>query len=104
MQNSVQTDRFLWDWRKTLSDLYADAHYATLKAVAAQHGLSYFAEALEDHRPQLGDDMAMRVPADVPMAAMWLLPPDGAPNPTYAARPVSQAKRVLLDLGNVCAI
>lgn len=85
VQDSARTDRFLWDWRKTISDLYADAHYATLKAAAAEHGLSYFAEALEDHRPQLGDDKAMRVPADVPMGAMWLLPPDGEPNPTYVA-------------------
>jgi hypothetical protein len=49
-------------------------------------GLGYYAEALEDHRPQLGDDLAMRAAADVPMGAMWMFDPGtGAAQPTYIA-------------------
>lgn len=80
-----RTDAFLWDWRRTIADLYAQAHYRTLAEAAHQAGLSYYAEALEDHRPQLGDDMAMRAAADVPMGAMWTLEPGAQPNPTYVA-------------------
>ena len=45
----------------------------------------YYTEALEDGRPQLGDDLAMRAHADVPMGAMWTFDPDSGPRPTYVA-------------------
>lgn len=80
-----RTDAFLWDWRRTIADLYATAHYGTLAKAAHDAGMTYYAEALEDHRPQLGDDMAMRAAADVPMGAMWTLEPGASPNPTYVA-------------------
>jgi hypothetical protein len=41
--------------------------------------LSYYSEALEFHRPSLGDDMEMRSKADVPMGAMWTYA--GSPTP-----------------------
>ena len=47
--------------------------------------MSYYAEALEDGRPQLGDDLAMRSHADVPMGAMWTFEPGDGPKPTYVA-------------------
>ena len=68
----ARTDRFLWDHRRTIADLLASEYYGTLADEAHARGLSYYAEALEDHRPQLGDDLAMRSHADVPMGAMWL--------------------------------
>ncbi|UAJ11096.1 glycosyl hydrolase [Glacieibacterium megasporae] len=83
--NTAESERFLWDWRRTIAELYADAHYATLRTAALHRGLTYYAEALEDHRPQLGDDMAMRARADVPMAAMWALAPGGEPKATFVA-------------------
>ncbi len=77
-----QTDRFLFDFRRTLADLMASEHYGTVAQVAHEHGLKVYGEALEDQRPSLGDDMAMRRYADVPMAAMWTEP---RPNMTYIA-------------------
>ena len=67
-----RSDRFLWDHRRTLAELLASDYYGALEAAAHARGLTYYAEALEDHRPQLGDDLAMRSHADVPMGAMWL--------------------------------
>ncbi|QGP81183.1 glycosyl hydrolase [Sphingobium sp. CAP-1] len=83
--DAARTDAFLWDWRKTIADLYAEAHYGVLSDAAHKAGMTYYAEALEDHRPQLGDDLAMRAHADVPMGAMWTLAPGAAPNPSYVA-------------------
>ena len=48
-------------------------------------GLKTYGEALEDHRPSLGDDMAMRRYADIPMGAMWTMPKNAPPAATYAA-------------------
>ena len=47
--------------------------------------MTYYAEALEDGRPQLGDDLAMRSHTDVPMGAMWTFDPEDGPRPTYVA-------------------
>lgn len=78
-------DRFLYDYRRTIAELLADEYYGTLAAEAHRRGMTYYAEALEDGRPQLGDDLAMRSHADVPMGAMWTFDADAGPLPTYVA-------------------
>lgn len=77
------SDQFLWDYRALLAQLVTDEHYAAVANVAKQHGLTYYAEALEDHRPQLGNDLDMRSGADIPMAAFWFYPEGAEPKPTY---------------------
>jgi hypothetical protein len=67
----AETERFLYDYRRTLADLLADMHYKTVAEVAHENGLTVYGEALEEKRPLLGDDLAMRRHADVPMAALW---------------------------------
>ncbi|HEX7873651.1 MAG TPA: glycosyl hydrolase [Sphingobium sp.] len=81
----ADSDRFLYDYRRTLADLMASQHYGTVAAVAHENGLKVYGEALEDHRPSLGDDMAMRRYTDVPMAAMWTYTTDKGPKLTYLA-------------------
>jgi hypothetical protein len=85
VRDRAATDAFLWDYRRTITDLLASEYYATIAAVANSRGLNYYAEALEDHRPQLGDDLAMRAAADVPMGAMWTFDADNCAKPTYVA-------------------
>jgi alpha-L-rhamnosidase len=80
-----QSDKFLYDYRRTLADLMASEHYGTVADVAHKAGLKVYGEALEDHRPSLGDDMAMRSRTDVPMSALWTFPQGGKPNPSYVA-------------------
>lgn len=67
----AETERFLFDYRQTLSEMMSDRHYGTVAKVAHEQGLLVYGEALEDKRPLLGDDLAMRSHADVPMAALW---------------------------------
>lgn len=69
--STAQSDCFLHDFRQTLADLMADAHYGTVARIAHENHLKVYGEALESGRPVLGDDMAMRSHADVPMAALW---------------------------------
>ena len=66
-----QSDKFLYDYRRTLADLLASEHYGTVADVAHKQGLVVYGEALESGRPSIGDDMAMRRYADVPMSAIW---------------------------------
>ncbi len=67
----AQSDRFLWDFRRTVAELLARNHYGEIALVARERGLADYAEAIEDHRPTFGDDMEMRQYAHIPMAAMW---------------------------------
>ena len=80
--SAARSDAFLHDYRRTLADLLADAHYGTIARVAHEQGLIVYGEALENGRPVLGDDLAMRAHADVPMAALWTFNRGAAPRPT----------------------
>jgi len=79
------SDKFLYDYRRTLADLMASEHYGTVATMAHENGLKVYGEALEDHRPSLGDDMSMRRHADIPMAAMWMHSRKDGPKLTYLA-------------------
>jgi len=81
----AQSDAFLYDFRRTLADLVASEHYGTIAAVLKERGMVGYGEALEAARAVLGDDMAMRRYADVPMAAFWAYNPAKAANPVYLA-------------------
>lgn len=78
----TRSDAFLYDYRRTLADLLASEHYGTIARISHAAGLKVYGEALEDGRPALGDDIAMRRHADVPMAAMWTYDRAGKPRPT----------------------
>jgi hypothetical protein len=62
------SDKFLWDWRRTMNEGLAQ-HYAVVAGKAHERGMGSYAEAQEDRRGWFGDDMEMRMYADVPMGA-----------------------------------
>ncbi len=80
-----ESDAFLYDFRRTLTELMASEHYGTVAKVAHEHGLKVYGEALEGFRPTLGDDIDMRKYADYPMAALWTFGRDAGGNPSYRA-------------------
>lgn len=80
-----QSDAFLYDFRRTIAELHASEHYGTVAQVAHEQGLKVYGESLEGHRPTLGNDMAMRSYADVPMAALWTFDRGTKPKTGYLA-------------------
>ncbi|MGA2340067.1 MAG: glycosyl hydrolase, partial [Terracidiphilus sp.] len=83
IESTEDTDRFLWDYRRTLGQLLAENHYGEIADDLHSHGMSYYGEALEYHRPSLGDDMEMRSKTDVPMGAMWTWANNPGPDIDY---------------------
>lgn len=71
IENESASDAFLYDFRRTLADLLAREHYATVADFARRNKLIYYGEALEDGRPVLADGMQIRSYADIPMSALW---------------------------------
>jgi alpha-L-rhamnosidase/F5/8 type C domain len=80
-----ESDKFLWDFRRTVAELLARNHYGVIAEMARERGLTHYAEALEDHRASFGDDMEMRQYAAIPMAAMWTYGTRRESFPTYVA-------------------
>ena len=85
VQSPDASDRFLWDFRRTIAELFAQNHYGAIASELHHYHMRHYAEALEYHRPSLGDDMEMRRYADAPMGAMWTFTPGELPTPTYLA-------------------
>lgn len=81
INSPADTDRFLWDFRRTIGELLAQNHYGEIAQALHEHGMRYYGEGLEYHRPSLGDDMEMRSKTDVPMGAMWTWA--GQPGPDF---------------------
>jgi alpha-L-rhamnosidase len=79
----AQSDKFLYDYRRTIADLMASEHYGVVAEVAKKQGLTVYGEALESFRPSLGDDMAMRKHNDIPMSAMWTHTRAEGPRPSH---------------------
>lgn len=73
--NAVDSDRFLWDFRRTLAELLAENHYGTLSAELHARGMGQYGESHEEGRATIGDGMEMKRYDDVPMAAMWVQRP-----------------------------
>ena len=85
IKSTADTDRFLWDFRRTIGQLLAENHYGEISDDLHAHAMSYYGEALEFHRPSLGDDMEMRSETDVPMGAMWTYAGSPGPEVDYLA-------------------
>jgi len=66
-----RTERFLWDFRQTLSELLAENHYQVIAQELHRRGMIHYAESHEHGRAFVGDGMAVKRYADVPMGAMW---------------------------------
>jgi hypothetical protein len=73
--SSEASDKFLWDFRKTLSDLMAEEHYHTLENVLHERGMGHYGESHEGGRALIADGMEVKKWNEVPMSAMWTQTP-----------------------------
>jgi hypothetical protein len=71
VESAEATDRFLWDFRKTLGDMVAEYHYDQLTGILKERGMARYTESHESGRAFIGDGMEVKRSAAVPMSAMW---------------------------------
>ncbi|MEO8663556.1 MAG: glycosyl hydrolase [Bryobacteraceae bacterium] len=71
VDSSTASDRFLWDFRKTLGELIAENHYDQIGEILHQRGMGRYTESHESGRAFIGDGMDVKKKADIPMSAMW---------------------------------
>jgi hypothetical protein len=66
-----QSEKFLWDFRKTIGELIVENHYELIGDLLAKRGMKRYTESHENGRIYLADGMDVKRKADIPMAAMW---------------------------------
>ena len=66
------SDRFLWDFRRTLADLLAEAHYGTMRKMLNQYGMVLYSEAPGVSMEILEDTLLTKGLVDIPMGEFWL--------------------------------
>ena len=72
VESAERTERFLFDFRRTIEELTAESHYDAVDAVLAEYGLKRHTEAQEYSRVYNADGMDVRRNADIPMASFWM--------------------------------
>ena len=71
VESAEASDKFLWDFRKTISDLIADEHYGQVQASLKERGIGHYGESHESGRAFVADGMEVKKLDDIPMSAMW---------------------------------
>jgi hypothetical protein len=79
VSDSDTSERFLWDFRRTLKELLADNHYGVLAQVLHERGMRYYTEAQGDTPRAIGDGMTVKARSDIPTGEFWYRPFATAP-------------------------
>ena len=75
VESGSASERFLWDFRRTLADMLAEYHYDQITALLKARGMGHYGESHETGRTFIGDGMEVKRSNDVPMGAMWTQQP-----------------------------
>jgi hypothetical protein len=71
IRSAEASEQFLFDFRKTLSEMVVEYHYDALTNILAQYGMKRYSESHESGRALIADGMDVKRKAAVPMSAMW---------------------------------
>lgn len=70
--SSEMSERFLWDWRRTLGELFSE-NYDRINEIVKEYDLAgRYTESHEGGRAYTGDGMDPKIKATIPMAAFWM--------------------------------
>jgi len=75
VESAEASDRFLWDFRKTIADLIANEHYGQLEETLHEWNMGHYGESHESGRAFVADGMEVKKFNEVPMSAMWTQTP-----------------------------
>lgn len=85
VDSAEASDRFLFDFRRTIADLLSDNHYKVITDFAHEHGMKVYAEAAGVGRPTVSDGLQAKGRVDIPMAEFWDRNPGTQAQPSHIA-------------------
>lgn len=74
VENVDQTERFLWDYRRTIGDLIAENFYGTYRKYVNDRGMKLSAEGPGIGMPIHSDQLQILGQLDIPQGEFWLGP------------------------------
>ncbi len=72
IESAEASDRFLFDFRRTLEEMMAEYHYDALTDILSERGMGRYTESHENGRALIADGMEVKRRATVPMSATWM--------------------------------
>ena len=72
VENADVSDRFMWDFRRTLADLYAGGFYGTMDSELHKLGMKAYSEASGVALEIPEDTLLNKSHIDIPMAEFWV--------------------------------
>lgn len=72
VEGSEVSDRFLWDFRRTLADMFAEDFYGTMESELEQKGMRAYSEASGVALEIPEDTLLNKSKVDIPMAEFWV--------------------------------
>jgi hypothetical protein len=71
VESAEASDRFLWDFRRTLVDMFAENHYGVATEFLHKQGLRTYSEASGVSLEPLEDALLNKKHVDIPMGEFW---------------------------------
>lgn len=71
VESADASEKFMFDFRKTIGDLTAENHYDQLTTILHNRNMGRYSESHEGGRAFIGDGMEVKRTADIPMSATW---------------------------------
>ena len=71
VKSRLDSEKFLWDFRKTIGELITENHYEVIGDELHRRGMKRYTESHENMRIYLADGMDVKRKSDIPMSAMW---------------------------------
>ncbi len=69
--STEESEKFLYDFRKTIGELMDESLYTEVAAAAHRHDMKIYIESHENGRQMLADGISVKSRGDIPMGAMW---------------------------------
>lgn len=80
-----ESERFLWDFRRTIADLLAEHHYGAAAEHLAKRGLGLYGESMGSGAPTTGDGLQDKGRVTIPMSEFWTTLPGQSDTPEHPA-------------------
>lgn len=94
VNSAGESERFLWDWRKTIGELVVENHYDQLTEILKPYHMGRYSESQENGRVYLTDGMEVKRTATYPMSATWMPNKVGASTPTMSQADIRESASV----------
>ena len=72
VESAEVSDRFLWDFRRTLADMFAENHYGVISDFLREQGIGTYGEASGVSLEILEDALLCKKFMDIPMGEFWV--------------------------------